>query len=41
MPGSSTLENIGAIANIAGTIGKAGSTDLGKQFTNWLGITNY
>jgi len=41
MQGSSTLENIGAIANIAGTIGKAGSTDLGKQFTNWLGITNY
>ena len=41
MQGNSLLSDLGSIANIAGTIGKAGSTDLGKQFTNWLGVTNY
>jgi hypothetical protein len=36
MTGSSTLQNIGAVANIAGTLGRFGDTDLGSKTFNFL-----
>ena len=40
MTGSSTLQNIGAVANIAGTLGRFGETDLGSKTFNFLsGLT--
>jgi hypothetical protein len=41
LQGNTTLQDLGSLANIFGTVGRAASTDAGKQFTNWLGITNY
>jgi hypothetical protein len=40
MTGSSTLQNIGAVANIAGTLGRFGETKLGDKTFNFLsGLT--
>jgi hypothetical protein len=40
MTGSSTLQNIGAVANIAGTLGRFGETILGSKTFNFLsGLT--
>jgi hypothetical protein len=40
MTGSSTLQNIGAVANIAGTLGRFGDTNLGSKTFNFLsGLT--
>lgn len=37
MPGSSTLQNLGSIANIAGSLGRFGETNLGSKTFNFLG----
>jgi hypothetical protein len=41
MQGNTFLQGVGDVANIASAVGRAASTDAGKQFTNWLGLTNY
>lgn len=39
--GNSLLSNLGAVSNIAGSLGRFGQTDLGKSTFNFLGIPGF